>query len=94
MENKINNLYREYDELDNQYEDEENQGRKDKLADQRDKKYEEMKQLIKKYLKNGKDYKKLDVSNNWKEKSFGGKKNKIKNIGSRAQVMLKKLLVV
>lgn len=81
MANKINNLYRIYEELDNQFEDEENQDRKNELADERDDIFEQMNQLTKKYLIIDKDFKKLDLSNNWKKNDF------VQNIGSRAEVM-------
>lgn len=93
MKHQINNLYREYDELDTKYEDEEDEERKDELADERDEKYEEMSQLIKKYLKSGKKYKDLEVSSNWKEKDFkGGKKKRKQELKKLTKpVLLKKI---
>lgn len=63
---KINDLYRQWDDLDNQYED----TKEDDIADERDNIYIEMEKLTKKYLKNKGDFKKLELSSNWKKKDF------------------------
>lgn len=63
---KINDLYRQWEDLDNQFED----TKEDDIADERDNIFIEMEQLTKKYLKNKGDFKKLDLSSNWKKSEF------------------------
>lgn len=63
---KINDLYRQWDELDTEYQDTNDED----IANQRDDIYMEMEQLVKKYLKNKGDFKKLDLSSNWKKTDF------------------------
>lgn len=63
---KINELYRSWDELDIEYEETKN----DNFANQRDYEYMKLEKLVKKYLKNKGEFKKLELSNNWKESDF------------------------
>lgn len=63
---KINELYRQWDELDTEYEE----TRDEELANERDDIYMKMENLVKKYLKNKGEFKKLELSNNWKKSDF------------------------
>lgn len=63
---KIDDLFRKWDELDTEYEE----TREEDLANERDDIYMEMKELVKKYLKNKGDFKKLQLSSNWKKSDF------------------------
>lgn len=63
---KIDNLFRQWDELDTEYEDTKDED----IANQRDDIFMEMESLVKKYLKNKGDFKKLQLSSNWKKSDF------------------------
>lgn len=63
---KINSLYRKYDELESEFEE----TRDNDVADERDDVYLQMEKLVKAYLNKGGDFRKLDLSSNWKKTDF------------------------
>jgi hypothetical protein len=74
---KIDMLYSQYSELDNEYEDTQD----DDIANQRDDIFIEIEKLVIKFLKTGGDFKRLQLSDNWKRSDFikkGGAKKKNK----------------
>lgn len=64
---KINKLYEEWVRISDEYSDDSGDHSE---ADEQDYIWEQMEKYTKKYLKNGGVFKKLDLSENWKEKDF------------------------
>ena len=67
---RINNLYDRWEELDNV------EDKDEEITDEADDIYMEMEELVKEYLRNGGDFKKIHPSNIWKESDFISKNKK------------------
>ena len=87
----IDKLFKQYDELDSEYEE----TRDEDLANQRDDIYMEMEELVVKFLKAGGDFKKLQLSSNWKQTDFvkkgGAKKKRSQKGGTSLKELPKEL---